>query len=123
MWLPPPQHARAQPAGVRACGGGSATPFSLFTVRGKQLAPLPETRDVGVCRGLSTKQFFQAMDKDGNGSVSKEEFEQTMNEFGLLSGQLEGELDEFFAQLDVSTPPVSHSYRANSFADPDGFIN
>ena len=63
------------------------------------------------------------MDKDGNGSVSKEEFEQTMNEFGLLSGQLEGELDEFFAQLDVSTPPVSHSYRANSFADPDGFIN
>ena len=60
----------------------------------------------GNGRGLSTTLFFERLDRNGDGTVSKGEFRQTMRdlgtEFGLTSEHLGKKgVDEMFGELDV----------------------
>lgn len=53
-------------------------------------------------RGMSTKAFFEKLDRNGDGKVDKMEFRQTMRDLNLTADQLgTKEIDALFAQLDV----------------------
>ena len=54
-------------------------------------------------RGMSNKAFFDKLDRDGDGVVSKVEFRQTMRDLGLTKEELGSkEIDALFSELDVS---------------------
>lgn len=54
-------------------------------------------------RGMTMKHFFDKLDRNGDGKVSKTEFRESMKEMGLSAEHLGEGVDEFFAEIDVNT--------------------
>ena len=71
-------------------------------------------------RGITNKHLFEKLDKNKDGKVDKQEFRQTMLEFGLKAEEVtEDVIEEFFGEIDVrlhtwscgmqaTTPPGRH---------------